>query len=145
MNREALRLLDELDHAVGHIYLGNNAARAAVSYGRSIKKLRALLSAQEPTGWRPIETAPKDTVRILLGSADAGGDGGISVCGYWTDELEDGVDFMGNDGGFVDVDYQVFWPGRSFGTESHQYKECQPTHWQPLPEPPGELAKQEGK
>lgn len=88
-------------------------------------------------GWLPIESAPRDGTRIILGRPDEDGDGGgTSVCGYWIDELEDGVDYMGNDGGFTDVDYQVFQPGRSFGAESYRYAGKQPTHWRPLPPAP---------
>lgn len=86
--------------------------------------------------WEPIETAPRDGTRIIRGRPDQNGEDGISVAGYWLEQLEDGVDYMGNDGGFTDVDFQVFQPGRSFGAESYRYEGRQPTHWMPLPEPP---------
>lgn len=89
--------------------------------------------------WQTIESAPRDGERIILGRPDLDGDGGgISVAGYWLEELEDGVDYMGHDGGFTDVDFQVFQPGRSFGADSYRYAGSQPTHWRPLPAPPTE-------
>lgn len=86
--------------------------------------------------WQPIETAPMDGTRIIIGRPDVDGDGGVSACGYWLDPLDDGVDYMGNDGGFTDVDYQVFKPSRSFGNDEYRYIGSQPTHWMPLPAPP---------
>ena len=88
------------------------------------------------SGWLPIESAPKDGTRIILGRPDIDGDGGVSASGYWDDALEDGVDYMGHDGGFTDSDYQVFSPGRSFGNPDYRYGGSQPTHWQPLPATP---------
>ena len=101
--------------------------------------------AGDAEAWRSIDSAPRDGTRIILGRPDLDGDGGISVAGYWLEELEDGVDYMGNDGGFTDVDFQVFQPGRSFGAESHRYAGNQPTHWRPLPAPPSEDAAKAGE
>ena len=123
----------------GHMIRGDKASVEAV-----VSALRALRDA--PVGWRPIESAPRDGERVLLGRSDhdGDGDGGVSVCGYWLDAVEDGVDYMGADAGFTDVDYQVFWPGRSFGMEPYRSAGKQPTHWQPLPEPPVVVVGEEG-
>jgi hypothetical protein len=113
------------------LYATPRAAEAATTNSAQIS------SSLVVGDWLPIESAPRDGTRIILGRPDEDGDGGgISVCGYWIDELEDGVDYMGNDGGFTDVDYQVFQPGRSFGAESYRYAGKQPTHWRPLPAAP---------
>ena len=87
--------------------------------------------------WQPIETAPKDGTPILLGRKAADEDDwGISTLGWWQDSEPDGVDCMGSDAGFIDYQVNNFFPGRSFGAEKHRYRESQPTHWMPLPEPP---------
>lgn len=103
-----------------------------------IEKALASLSVAQGQGWRPIESAPRDGTRVLLGRPDDDGDGGVSTCGYWLDGLEDGQDYMGHDAGFTDVDYQCFQPGRSFGNEAYRYAGRQPTHWQPLPAAPAQ-------
>jgi hypothetical protein len=86
--------------------------------------------------WLPIESAPKDGTRVILGCPCSDGDGGTSACGYWLDAEEDGIDYMGHDGGFTDVDYQTFSTSRSFGAPGYRYAGHQPTHWTPLPPPP---------
>ncbi len=87
------------------------------------------------SGWLPIESAPRDKM-IVLGRAASEDCEAISVPGFWQEGHEDSVDYMGADSGFVDVNYQQFHGGRSFGAESYRYAPNQPTHWQPLPEPP---------
>ena len=86
--------------------------------------------------WIPIESAPRDGTLVILGRPDDDGDGGTSTCGFWLDPVEDGVDYMGADGGFTDANYQAFWPSRSFGAEAYRSAGSQPTHWQPLPAAP---------
>ena len=78
--------------------------------------------------WQPIETAPKDGSFFLGADAED-----VCLC-QWAEEVEDGVDYMGNDAGFQDMLFQRFYPSRSFGLR--QYQGLQPTHWMPLPEPP---------
>lgn len=77
--------------------------------------------------WMPIETAPRIGVIILgrAGNSDLG-TCALSVPGGWTDGYESDADYEGMDAGWVDFRYQDFHPGAA-----------QPTHWQPLPEPPG--------
>ena len=72
--------------------------------------------------WQPIETAPKDETTVLLA-------GGIIPGQYvggegWPDEIV-AASFDGFDWEIVSYDY---------GAGSVRYEN--PTHWQPLPEPP---------
>jgi hypothetical protein len=76
--------------------------------------------------WQPIETAPKDGIRVLIVNED----GDIDIASYiekWAEELEfvrkakDGDVYRTTK---IDVGY--FDSGFTF---------C-PTHWMPLPEPP---------
>lgn len=92
-------------------------------------ELEALLA-----GWQPIDTAPKDGSRILLGRNF--GETSVVIEGWWQNEEDDGPDYMGADGGFVDHEFNRFMPGRSFGNPAYRQSGCQPTHWQPLPSPP---------
>jgi hypothetical protein len=93
-------------------------------------------------GWMPIETAPKYTehgVRqhLMLGYApDEIHEDGFVSQGYWMEAEEDAPDNMGHDGGWVDVHFDFFRCGRSFGAEAYRSAGTQPSHWMPLPPPP---------
>lgn len=92
--------------------------------------------------WMPIETAPKYTehgayYHLLLGYApDEIHEDGFVSQGYWMEAEEDAPDNMGHDGGWVDVHFDFFSCGRSFGAEAYRSAGTQPTHWQPLPPSP---------
>ena len=80
--------------------------------------------------WQPIETAPTDGTNLLLYTEE-----GITQ-GQYLDPEPDGIDSMGHDGGWMSYDGYSF-PGRSFGNPKYfNEPQGQPTHWQPLPEPP---------
>jgi hypothetical protein len=93
-------------------------------------------SEARDAAWQPISTAPK-LGHILLADSEFVGEG------YWVVALEDGVDYMGNDAGFMDAHYRYFRCGRSFGAAAYRDPGLQPTHWMPLPKPPAPLAEKE--
>lgn len=97
-----------------------------------------LLSAFEAGGgeWQPIETAPKDGTHILLGLPRSKDQAQESTVGWWQEEVADGEDYMGSDAGFVDFEFKVFHPGRSFGNVKYQYGSYSPAYWMPLPNAP---------
>lgn len=102
-----------------------------------IARVWSLLNAERSGNkWQPIETAPKDGTMILIGCSDADEMVATSTAGRLIDGEEDGIDYMGSDGGFCDVDFSRFHPARSFGAEKSRYEGLQPTHWMPLPAPP---------
>jgi len=98
-----------------------------------IDALRAELQARQ---WQPIESAPRDGTLILLGRGPIEDCDAISVPGYWQEGWDDSIDDMGCDSGFVDVHFQEFSGGRSFGAEKYRCASNQPTHWMPLPPAP---------
>ncbi len=87
--------------------------------------------------WQDIATAPKDGTEVLLSTP-----GGTAI-GIWEDLGPDHPDQPGHDPGWYAMGYRcdpVMW-GR---TEAHGFRgpgflyeeSNQPTHWQPLPQPP---------
>jgi len=84
------------------------------------RRLEALTAA--PTGWMPIETAPKDGTEILVWNAVPVGDASGSVmCVYWN--------CVDRDWEWCVVYSQDYLGG--YATASN------PTHWMPLPPAPG--------
>lgn len=94
-------------------------------------KLRELLPV-----WQPISTAPQDGTMILLGKEGSEDYAAISTPGFWQEGWDDSIDDMGCDSGFVDLEFQEFSPGRSFGAEKYRRDPVQPTRWMPLPKAP---------
>lgn len=74
----------------------------------------------EPSGWRPIETAPKDDTEVLLWEVGSN----VPVIGSWYDRRERwcaSTEHYNTDGDACVID--TLW---SDGIQ----------HWQPLPQPP---------
>lgn len=127
----------------GQKYRAEAAEAERDSLRAEIEKLqaRASLPAVEPVSqWQPIETAPKDGTVVVLGRVGDDDVASVVTTGHWQKAEEDGVDYMGSDAGFVDEHYQEFSPGRSFGNPKYMHAPSQPTHWQPIPQPPKEPA-----
>ncbi len=100
---------------------------------------RGWLARAEAEGWRPIESAPRDGSRIMLGyKPDEDHEFGFVGQGRWWPSDDDGPDNMGHDAGFMDCNFEFFQCGRSFGHPDYMGHGLQPTHWQPLPAPPKE-------
>lgn len=69
--------------------------------------------------WQPIATAPKDGTQ-LLGYCDYAQNGRAFWVAMWIDDADE------LDGGF--------W--LDAGKQDSMSRDAEPTHWQPLPEPP---------
>ena len=84
------------------------------------------MADMETRGWMPIETAPRDGRFLLLHVPEGLESGTVTVGAYYRceDRAENGRFKKGNWDGWLgmDADVQSSW--------------CDPTHWQPLPQPP---------
>ena len=89
---------------------GEYEAAKAGTYNRLNDELQRLLAA---TQWRPIETAPKDGTVIVAHDWHRG-------CGIY---------------GHDETQLVSFKDGEWFGKDSYEIH--YPTHWMPLPKPPG--------
>lgn len=85
----------------------------------------------DPNGWMPIETAPKDGTRALVWATTWAGEiGGV--------ENNDGEALVASySDGKSDYSGKGWW---DIAATSGYAAWCKPTHWQPLPNPPGSLA-----
>lgn len=109
-------------------------------YYREIADLRAALAAESGrgSGWQPIETAPKGR-KVIVGYRNSLGKWRtVMGCYYLAGTLESDADDSG-------------WAPEGWYEESETHEDimpcdCEPTHWQPLPEPPTDVlaAAQEG-
>ncbi len=73
--------------------------------------------------WQPIETAPKQKVVLLWALTDTETGNWLMATGYWMP-------------GYGDDPGAWTWDGRRL-----KAYDTQPTHWQPLPEPPAAIEK----
>lgn len=82
--------------------------------------------AEKPTGWRPIETAPKNGKFMLLYVPSGLESGTVTVGAYWKEDQRtaSGRFREGHWDGWLGMDADILpsW--------------CDPTHWMPLPDPP---------
>jgi predicted HAD superfamily Cof-like phosphohydrolase len=120
------------------IAVSPNGQHALAALRASDARVREL---EQPTAWRPIETAPKDGTRILLGSwavhKIGEGTAFYQTVGYWCAEFE-AIYSDETDG----ADYRGAWTDdtvASWGYEENT--ELSPTHWLPLPSAPVSAAR----
>ena len=121
------------DYAEQHREEGNEHARqfhlgAAMAFRDMAEKYRARATGApppaSPSGWQPIETAPKDGTDVLLARKD-----GVDI-GSWQEAQPDGFE----SGVIVDPGLPEGW----YGYLGFSPFDDPPTHWMPLPVPPAE-------
>jgi hypothetical protein len=83
---------------------------------------RTAAEEEQATGWQPIETAPKDKKWLLL-HGDGTGFMKCTFIGYW---------------GTVNTIDPLKFPNEATWRQIFGGTPATPTHWQPLPAPPGE-------
>lgn len=123
-------LVIAMEEAIASIDAGMHLG-ASVTLGEALWKNRAAIAALEaqPTGWMPIESAPKDKV-LLLGYFNESGKW-RTVRGEWfcQEEIDDQWEFPENGSpGWYETCVNADEPPNCWPIE--------PTHWMPLPTPP---------
>lgn len=99
--------------------------------------IRALKAAPADDGWRDIGTAPTDGTQVLLTwravvKAEEGPVSFITV-GWWQEDFE--AEWSEDIGNTI---YRGTWTdGRVASWGYEEVRELSPTHWRPLPPPPG--------
>ena len=82
--------------------------------------------------WSTIDSAPKDGSLVMLGSIED--DVETVTMGRYYPLEPDQIDAMGHDAGWMDVEFDVYFPSRSFGNPKYYSKGNQPTYWRVLPQ-----------
>lgn len=104
---------------------------------QSATQLRSLIE------WQPIETAPRDGTDIILGAPAQEYQGKPtdprSTVGHWTTEDECQVD-IGDCGGDCRCREYEYVEPHWMSWDGGFTEENPPTHWMPLPPPPGDAA-----
>lgn len=81
-------------------------------------------AAIESMGWQPISTAPKDGTVVLVYRPDAYGWGGKVDLAYWDDDR-------------YAKKPRPYWHSARLIIDIQESRRMAPTHWMPLPDPPG--------
>lgn len=110
------RILVALLHAA--IRASNDEGHKMAAYFDSVRDEAASLLSRWPGGWRPIETAPKDGTKVDLF---------FPLAGRQTDWQWEESKLWGET-----------WLHKHKNGDASTYPNQQPTHWQPIPEPPNE-------